>query len=146
MKAVTQLLNLCPHDIVIRGVDCVSDKKTIEGKSVISHVDDAVITLTPCDPGKGARCTEVVKKNEIHTKNLGFRVNDVPEYDNVTGIPTDCDDGSTGIIVSMLVGQHIAKHPELWKGPVYGPDSGSTAIRDEKNQIKAVTGLILYKE
>ncbi len=56
------------------------------------------------------------------------------------------DDGETGIIVSMVVGEHLRSNPDIWSGPVFTPDSGpGSAIRDEGGRIVAVRRLCLYK-
>jgi hypothetical protein len=138
MDKVSKLLNLCPHDVKIRGGVWFSDGNP-------SFVDDAELTFPAHDP-QGARCDVLELENKNHSNILGFRVIDCPHYGKVTGLPTDRDDGKTGIIVSQIVGMAIKKNPLLWKGPVYGLDSGPSAIRDEKGQIVAVTGLILYKD
>lgn len=56
------------------------------------------------------------------------------------------DDGGTGIIVSMVVGEYLRKHPTLWSGPVFTPDTGTGSVmRDEGGRIVAVRRFCMYK-
>jgi hypothetical protein len=110
-----KVINLTPHAIVIR-------------------TDEREITIPPS--GKVARVA-------VATTNRGSQDIDgvlVPvvaqEYGCVEGLPEDKDEFDA-CIVSYLVLSRCAG----MKG-IYAPDTGPTAVRDEKGQIAAVTRLI----
>lgn len=89
-------------------------------------------------PVPDLRCTDLV----------GLHVECAPDFDAVSGLPVELDDGHTTIIVSMPVGQFLRANPVLWKGHVVGPDTGNGkfgAVRNAAGQILGTKGLVLYK-
>jgi hypothetical protein len=71
-----------------------------------------------------------------------------PVFIDVSNLPTELDDGKKVILVSMPVGHFLRDHPEIWKGPVIGPDTGPGpmgAVRDEFGNIIGCSSFVLYK-
>lgn len=122
-----KVLNLTPHEIVVLAPD------------------DTKFSYPPS--GEVARC---VTKDPSPVKRLeeafGVEVVTASDFQDsvVGGLPSKKDDGETSILVSMPVGQFLQHTPGLWSGPVLGPDSGPSAVRDEKGQIKWVRRLVCY--
>ncbi len=89
-------------------------------------------------PSEGvARVTEC---QEVVATHDGIELRGT-KYGRIEGLPTE-GDGTTRIIVSMLVRQVNAS---LY-APRYdlvSPDTGKSCVRDEKGQIKAVTGFCI---
>lgn len=58
------------------------------------------------------------------------------EYGQVEGLPENKDEFDACIVSALVLGRCAGMRG------IYAPDTGPTAIRDEKGQIKAVTRLI----
>jgi hypothetical protein len=109
------------------------------------HAINVVIT----DPAKGetreicylsdgvARVTEI---QEIVGTHDGVELR-ATRYGTIEGLPDPQPDNSltTRYIVSMLVRQVNERSPHP-RSDLVSPDTDRSCIRDEKNQIKAVTG------
>jgi hypothetical protein len=63
-------------------------------------------------------------------------------YGRIEGLPEEEGDGKTRFIVSMLVRQVNASRYAP-RDDLVSPDTGRSCIRDEKGQIKAVTGFCI---
>jgi len=122
-----KVVNLTPHEVAVAWED---------GGSLAYPPSGEVARLIPRDPDP-VRALEDA---------LGVQVVTAPHFEDsvLTGLPLKMDDGETAILVSMPVGQFLQNVPDLWRGPVLGPDSGPTAIRDAGGQIKAVRRLVCY--
>jgi hypothetical protein len=106
------VINLTPHDIVV----VVNGEKTTYPRS-----------------GKVARVTmDVVEQPNLFATNIPVVFN-LPG--KVTGIPTKVRH-ATFYLVSKMVADACQERPD-----VLYPDTGSTAIRNGKGQIEAVTRL-----
>ena len=106
------MLNLTPHAIVVR----------VAGEDIVI-------------PPSGQVARVVVKIDQAGEFNLNGK--SVPvvsrQVGDVVGVPTD---GTPCIVSSMVLEQCKGMHN------VFAPDTGSTAIRDEKGYIVAVTQLV----
>ena len=110
------MLNLTPHPITI-AIDG-RDPVTIPPSGIVARVDT----------------TEIPRGNMA----FGDAFAEVPvisrRFGEVTGLPTD---PGTACLVSSLVLSAIPGRPNT-----FAPDTGPTAIRDEKGHIVAVTRLV----
>lgn len=108
-------INLTPHAITIR-------------------VGERDITIPPS--GQVARVA--VRSVERNSQVIdGVEVPIVAnEYGSVEGLPESKDEFDAFIVSALVLGRCSGIRG------VYAPDTGPTAIRDEKGQIKAVTRLI----
>ena len=55
----------------------------------------------------------------------------------------DFDKHPNGVLVSAMVLDNLP--PSLRQYPIYAPDTGTSAIRNEKGQVEAVTRLVTLK-
>ena len=65
------------------------------------------------------------------------------EFGDVEGLPSYESGHCPDILVSLLVGQRLRENG-AWPGGVFGPDTGTGAVRDEKGQIIGTKWLIQY--
>ena len=104
--------NLTPHDITIRGA-----------------MGDTVL------PGAGKDGSARVSVSET----VFGDINGIPVvklvYGDIVGLP-EPEDGTIYLVSAMVLGRTDRRGID-----VFGPDTGSTAIRNDKNQIIAVTRL-----
>lgn len=130
-SAAPRLLNLTPHTVSVWPVDDSNG-------SQVTHFEP--FSEKPVrvgeEPGPDDVDNTVLYQIRIRAPTVFTGV--------VQGLPVDEDDGQTGIIVSMLTAQAIVEHPDLWRGPVLVPDTGSTCVRVD-GQIKGVRALLIYK-
>jgi hypothetical protein len=106
------MINLTPHDIIVRKPD---------GTDTVFKKSGTVARVEACEEVIG---TCQITGAQIVRRTLGA----------VTGLPTD---GAPCIVSGMVL--------EACKGMttgVFAPDTGATAIRDEKGHIVAVTRLV----
>lgn len=76
-----------------------------------------------------------VSSSQVHLPEIGGFAVAQTQWGAVTGVP-DPEDGVV-YIVSALVLAHCADRPD-----VVGPDTGPTAVRNEKGHIVAVRGFV----
>lgn len=104
--------NLTPHDITIRGA-----------------AGDTVL------PGAGKDGSARVSVSETIVGDI----NGIPVvkllYGDIVGLP-EPEEGTVYLVSAMVLGRTDRRGKD-----VFGPDSGSSAVRNDKNQIVAVTRL-----
>lgn len=105
-------INLTPHDIVVVSA-CDNSRTSIPPSGTVARVSTTECVVGVC-PATGA---------PIVQRTLG----------DVTGLPPE----GTPCIVSAMVAAAVPG-----RRGVFAPDSGSTAIRDERGLVVAVTRLI----
>ncbi len=77
--------------------------------------------------------------------NSGIRFVAAPKFNGILGLP-EYKEG-IAILVSMPVGDYLARCPELWPGPVLGPDTSPTGVvRDSEGRIIGTKSLVVYKQ
>jgi hypothetical protein len=109
-----RLVNLTPHDVVVGG-------EAIPPSGVVARVD----MRTKIHPGEKLNYNGIVLvENEVA---------------GVVGLPDP--DPETRYIVSGIVLGYVKN--ELHRFDCCAPDTGPTAVRDEKGQIVAVTRLVI---
>ena len=117
------MINLTPHAIVIQIIKKgYSEKITIPPSGTVARVahqerfvDKLVIS--------GELSVDVISRSTV----------------NITGLPADADEP---VLVSSMVLEALQQMGGYEEYPVYAPDTGVTAIRNEKGQIEAVTRLV----
>ena len=129
------MLNLTPHEIKIQDMN-----------------DNEIITISP-----SGRVAEIsMEETTDRTITAGPADNalvggpiDVPTIlrrFRIVGIDTDdFKVHPEGVLVSIMVLNNFPDDLRKYH-PIYAPDTGETAIRDEEGRIVAVTQLITYSE
>ena len=115
-ESYDQFINLTPHDIVI------SDDK---------------YKLTVITSGFIAR---IEMEENFVTEEKGFPVIK-REIKGITGLPYQLYTDMVYIVSSMVLGA-LKDNPDYSDYTFYAPDTGNTAIRDDKGHIIAVTRLV----
>ena len=117
------MINLTPHAIVIQIIKKgYSEKITIPPSGTVARVDhqerfvDKLVI-------SGELSVDVISRSTV----------------NITGLPADADEP---VLVSSMVLEALQQMGGYEEYPVYAPDTGVTAIRNEKGQIEAVTRLV----
>lgn len=118
--------------------------KVVEGKKVVNLTPHSVnVILTSGEeieiPPSGivARVKQVERPAGLLGKIPLVSVH----YNSVEGLPNPKE--VDYIVVSTLVAQALSNSPQWW-GKVLVPNTGPSAVRDEKGNIKAVRSFILY--
>jgi len=114
---MTTLINLTPHDVVIR----------VDGGMDVSI------------PASG----DVARVAQVSTYAFNVQVGPVPvpvystTYGNVDGLPRD----DNGVPLPCIVSGMVLDALPAGTLNVYAPDTGPTAVRDDRGRIVAVTRL-----
>ncbi len=108
--------NLTPHAIVIRPI--LGDDVTIHASGTVARVSST--------PGK------IAQRDDLF---VGCRVAGPTTYGEVEGLPEPAD--GVVYLVSAMVLVRLSGRTD-----VFAPDTGAGAIRNDKGQIVAVTGLV----
>ncbi len=129
MTSPKPLTNWTPHDIVVYDDAGKSIIMTYKASGQVARVDVGM----------------QLKLGELHP---GIPVIEAQDFDKGTLVISNSEeDGRApyGILVSMPVGDFLAKYPGMFCGPVYGPDTSPVGvIRDDKGQIKGTKRLVCY--
>lgn len=115
------MINLTPHEIVI-----------------VEAENGTEIASFPAS-GKIARVS-VIEKVTGYTSFDGIPVDIITaHFGKVEGLPNLCDlEGHERFLVSSMVLDQLGSE---WSGIAFAPDTGKTAIRNDKNHIIGVTRL-----
>lgn len=75
----------------------------------------------------------------VYTPQIVTRLSGLPPFDA-------SEQALVPIVVSGMVGEYIAAHCDVWRGPVFSPDSSPAgAIRSADGQVYSVRGLVQHK-
>ncbi len=125
----TPLTNWTPHDIVVYDTTGKSIITTYKASGQVARVDVRMQLML----------------GELHP---GILVVEAQDFDKGTLVISSSEEDRRapyGVLVSMPVGEFLARHPATYSGPVYGPDtSPAGVIRDDKGQIKGTKRLVCY--
>lgn len=125
-------INYTPHPLKIIKKDVVKEDNNYTEDDYVLIKSDGIL-----------RVTEKEHK-EAEEFNLPFIVNERPEYEKINPFPDICHDAMhPGIIVSTIAADKI---PDEYLGPVFIPDSGASAIRDEKGNITHIKSLSVVRK
>lgn len=94
-------------------------------------------------PSTGMARLISLEQKEIETIS-GIQVVGPQNFISVEGLGDTL--GDTPILVSMPVGEYLARNPAFYNGPVYGPDTSPIGVvRNEKGEITGTKRLVRYK-
>jgi hypothetical protein len=129
------ILNLTPHDVVV------------------FHNDNNTSTTFPRTPGFECRLeTTQTVLGAMNEEGCEAALPDQKSFllmtpqvtTGIKGLPQP--PAYDAIIVSAMVGEYLAKVPELWRGTVISPDtSPESCVRDVQGRIVGVRRFVQYK-
>lgn len=121
------MLNLTPHAIVLKCLDGAEIKIQPSGTVARVSTIESVVGTRDCWP-------HGVEELDEQGNSLGSRIEVVRrEFGEVEGLPAE---GIECLVSAMVLSAVPGRRG------VYAPDTGSTAIRNEKGQVVAVTRLV----
>lgn len=135
---MTRLLNLMPHALRVHDENSfvfyeLAPHRNADGTPCVARLNTlqtlmGELTLAINTP-----------RISVYTPQRVVRVDGLP--------PLDVDEqADVTIVVSGMVGEYIAAHPEVWRGAVYSPDSSPAgAGRNADGQIVSTRGLVQHK-
>lgn len=128
-----KVVNLTPHTITLlvkgTGINHGQEAEVVIASTGIARVESKDSTLNYMATDEPVQWPDG-GLFDVTERTLG----------DIIGLPEP--EESTVCVVSMPVAQRAA---ELGRQDVFGPDTGTSAVRDEKGLIKAVRGLVRYK-
>ncbi len=111
-------------------------------------VDDVEFSILP-DKLNQVRMKSIAKparatiRHSLDSVTRKIKATMQPIFVSGTGLPKD---EGQAIFVSMPVGEFLARHPDVWSGPVLGPDTGpDNGIRDAQGRPAGTRAMIVYK-